>query len=48
MATKKKTAKPSAKQIAARKKFAARAKKAAKLVKDGKAKTMKSAFKKVK
>lgn len=45
MATKKKA---SAKQIAARKKFADRAKKAAKLIKDGKAKTMKSAFKKVK
>lgn len=44
MATKKVTPK----QAAARKKFAERAKKAAKLVKSGKAKTMKSAFKKVK
>lgn len=44
MATKKK---PTAKQLAARKKFAERAKKASKLVKSGKAKSMKSAWKKV-
>ena len=51
MATKKKATKakvkPTAKQIAARKKFATKAKAAAKLVKSGKAKDMKSAWKKL-
>lgn len=41
----KKSTKPTAKQIAARKKFATKAKAAAKLVKSGKAKNMKSAWK---
>lgn len=45
MATKKKA---SAKQIAARKKFAVKAKKAHALIKSGKAKNMKSAWKKIK
>lgn len=45
--SKKKSTKPTAKQLAARKKFAERAKKAGKLVKSGKAKNMKAAFKKV-
>lgn len=44
MATKKK---PTAKQLAAREKFAKKAKAASKLVKSGKAKNMKSAWKKV-
>ncbi len=48
MATKKKSCAPTAKQKAARKKFAANAKKAAALCKSGKAKNMKSAWKKVK
>lgn len=39
---------PSKKQTAARKKFAANAKKAAKLVKTGKAKNMKAAWKQIK
>lgn len=39
---------PTKKQKAARKKFAANARKAAKLVKTGKAKNMKSAWKKIK
>lgn len=39
--------KPTAKQVAARKKFAANAKAAAKLVRSGKAKNMKAAWKKV-
>lgn len=48
MATKKKARKaPTAAQKAARAKFAARAKKAAALVKSGKAKNMKSAWKKI-
>lgn len=48
MATKRKTtSRPTAKQIAARKKFATRARAAAKLVKSGKARNMKSAWKKV-
>lgn len=48
MATKKKSRKaPTAAQKAARAKFAAKAKKAAALVKSGKAKNMKSAWKKI-
>jgi hypothetical protein len=42
-----KTKAPTAKQKAARAKFAANAKKAAKLVKSGKAKNMKAAWKKI-
>lgn len=49
MATKKKTKKRATpKQVAARKAFAAKAKKAGALVRSGKAKNMKSAFKKLK
>lgn len=50
MATKKKAPKKrkTAKQVAAQKKFAANAKKAAAMVKSGKAKTMKSAWAKLK
>lgn len=49
MATAKKTTrkKPTAKQLKARQEFAVKAKKASKLVKSGKAKDMKSAWKKV-
>ena len=52
MATKKKTTakakKATPKQLAARKAFAAKAKQAAKLVKSGKARTLKSAWKQIK
>lgn len=47
MATKKKSKAPTAAQKAARAKFAAKAKKAAALVKSGKAKNMKDAWRKM-
>lgn len=48
MKKRKTTKKPTAKQLAARRKFAQNAKKAARLVKQGKAKNLKAAWKKIK